>query len=95
MLDGPRNNLVAVRLRFSTVLSVIIGKLMDQISDASILHLDLLNFLILVRIITIWTTGVKLTLRLPMIALHRVTLAILSAHRVFLLHLHQHVVFLI
>ena len=53
------------------LLTIIIGKLMNQIPDASILHLYLLNFLVLVVVsATLSTVGlVKLALCFPVITL--------------------------
>lgn len=56
MLDGTRNHLMT-SLTLTVILSgVVVGQLMNQISNATILHLDLLYFLILIRIISVGST---------------------------------------
>ena len=67
------------------------GQLMDQVANAPVLHLDLLDLLILVRAVPVWPTLIQLALRLPVVAFHRRALSLLPirtlVYRLFLLHL--------
>ena len=99
VLDRAWNNLVplvyATSRRFVIRLTVaIVGELMNEIADAAVLHLDLLDLLVLVRTVPIGAALVQLALRFPVVALHGVGLLLAVralVDRLFLLQLQQHV----
>lgn len=75
------------------------SQLMDQGTDAAIVHLDLLDLLVLVRTVAIGPTLIQLALRLPVVAFDRRALSRLPfgtlVYRILLLHLlHHHVLLL-
>ena len=73
--------------------AAVVGQLMNEIADATILHLDLLDLLVLVRVVAVRAALVELALRLPVVALHRIRhLAVIAlGDRVFLLQLQHQV----
>jgi len=52
----------------------VVGKLVYEIPDAAILHLDLLHFLVLVGVVAVGTILIELALCLSVVSFHGVCL---------------------
>ena len=77
----------------ATLRVAVVCQLMNEISDTTVLHLDLLDLLVLIRVVAVRAALVELAFCFPVVAFHRAgRLWAVAAlvQRLFLLQLEQH-----